>query len=102
MWYINAQATENGNHGNPHSNQTAFTVQLPDKLLSVYLDTMGFANLTVEDGKVTAVTVNQTALDSYKDAHPDTPAPAPEPSAFDRLEAQALYTAMMTDTLLEG
>lgn len=27
--------------------------------------------------------------------------PAPEPSQADRTEAQALYTAMMTDTLLE-
>ncbi|MCR5577227.1 MAG: hypothetical protein K6F56_09485 [Oscillospiraceae bacterium] len=27
--------------------------------------------------------------------------PEPGPSDFDRLEAQAVYTAMMTDTLLE-
>lgn len=101
MYYINAAPNENGSHGNPGSNQTALTVRLPDELLSVYLDTMGFANIIVEDGKVTSVLVNQTALDAYKGAHPDTPSPSPEPSAFDRLEAQAIYTAMMTDTLLE-
>lgn len=28
--------------------------------------------------------------------------PAPEPSQLDRIEAQAAYTALMTDTLLEG
>lgn len=28
--------------------------------------------------------------------------PPPQPTALDRLEAQAVYTAMMTDTLMEG
>ncbi len=30
------------------------------------------------------------------------PVPVEEPSLMDRLEAQLVYTAMMTDTLLEG
>ena len=30
------------------------------------------------------------------------PEPEPEPTQLDRVEAQATYTAMMTDTLLEG
>ena len=30
------------------------------------------------------------------------PEPNPEPTQLDRVEAQATYTAMMTDTLLEG
>ena len=42
----------------------------------------------------------------YKDGKfspPVVPQPeAEEPSDFDRLEAQILYTALMTDTLLEG
>ena len=29
------------------------------------------------------------------------PEPEPEPTQLDRVEAQAVYTAMMTDTLLE-
>lgn len=29
------------------------------------------------------------------------PVPTPEPSDLDRIEAQALYTALITDTLLE-
>ena len=29
------------------------------------------------------------------------PEPDPEPTQLDRIEAQAVYTAMMTDTLLE-
>ena len=30
------------------------------------------------------------------------PEPDPEPTQLDRIEAQAVYTAMMTDTLLES
>ena len=36
------------------------------------------------------------------DPVPDPEPPTPEPTDFDRLEAQVTYTAMMTDTLLEG
>ena len=28
--------------------------------------------------------------------------PEPAPTQFDRIEAQTIYTAMMTDTLMEG
>lgn len=30
------------------------------------------------------------------------PEPTPEPTQLDRIEAQVAYTAMMTDTLMEG
>ena len=30
------------------------------------------------------------------------PEPTPEPTQLDRIEAQSIYTAMMTDTLMEG
>lgn len=33
---------------------------------------------------------------------PDEPEPTPSPTQLDRVEAQATYTAMMTDTLLEA
>lgn len=36
------------------------------------------------------------------DPIPEPEPPEPEPSDMDRLEAQVTYTAMMTDTLLEG
>lgn len=47
---------------------------------------------------------------TYRDATPDEVAeferqkaemPEPEPSTDERMEAQVLYTALMTDTLLE-
>ena len=99
--YINANENENGNHGNQQSFKTALTVELPDSLLSAYLDTMGFANITVDEGKVTAVSVNQSALDNYKKTHSDI---SEENHVTDNewLESQILYTAIMTDTLLEA
>lgn len=36
------------------------------------------------------------------DPLPTPPEPEPEPTDMGRLEAQVTYTAMMTDTLLEG
>jgi hypothetical protein len=36
------------------------------------------------------------------DPIPEPEPPEPEPTDQDRLEAQVVYTAMMTDTLLEG
>lgn len=103
MWYIKSQPTKNGNYGTPQSTQAEGMLTLPNNLLHDYLDTMGFAELTTDDGAVTAVTVNQSALDAYMGQHSETPDtdPTPQPTAYDRLEAQILYTAMMTDTLLE-
>lgn len=44
------------------------------------------------------------AVPGYEGARIGDPyvAPPPQPTAMDRLEAQVTYTAMMTDTLMEG
>lgn len=68
MYYINPTTP---NHGNPMGQPFPDCITLPDDLLSAYLDTMGFCNITVEDGVVTALTVNQEALDAYLKEHPD-------------------------------
>lgn len=73
MYYINQTANESGNHGNPVSNQTEGMVSLPESLLTAYIETMGFANITVEDSTITAMAVNQEALDAYLADHPDIP-----------------------------
>nr|DAI57502.1 MAG TPA: hypothetical protein [Caudoviricetes sp.] len=71
----------------------------------------------VEDGVIVNVIVAETdfaaeigALPTYEGAAiggaytPPAPAPEPEPepTQLDRIEAQVTYTAMMTDTLMEG
>lgn len=68
MYYINTQGP---NHGNPMGQHFPGCVALPDELLSAYLDTKGFCTLTVQDGAVTALVVDQEALDAYNAEHPD-------------------------------
>lgn len=68
MYYI----TQTGpNHGNPMGQPFPGCVALPDELLSAYLDTKGFCALTIEDGAVTALVVDQEALDAYNAEHPE-------------------------------
>lgn len=68
MYYINPTTP---NHGNPMGQPFHGCVVLPDDLLSAYLDTRGFCTLTVEGNTVTAVTVDQEALDAYNAEHPE-------------------------------
>ena len=68
MYYINTQGP---NHGNPTSNPFPNFVSLPDTLLMDYINTKGFCTLTIVDGAVTALVVDQEALDAYIKDHPD-------------------------------
>ena len=68
MYYINTQGP---NHGNPMGQPFPNSVSLPDTLLMDYINTKGFCTLTIDDGAVTALTVNQEALDAYLKDHPD-------------------------------
>lgn len=55
----------------------------------------GILRWKYEDGA--CVLRSETELAADRDA-----LPKPQPSQLDRVEAQATYTAMMTDTLMEG
>ena len=68
MYYINTQGP---NHGNPISTSFPNSVSLPDTLLMDYINTKGFGALAVQDGAVTALVVDQEALDAYNKDHPD-------------------------------
>lgn len=62
-------------------------------------------NIIVCDDVITAEKFG--AVPSYDGAnigaaYNPPPPPEPEPTQLDRIEAQVVYTAMMTDTLLEG
>ena len=61
----------------------------PDAFCDVFYSTTpaGFVNITVEDGRVTAMTVNQEALDKYIAEHPAEPETDPEPTAEEILDA---------------
>lgn len=68
MYYINTQGP---NHGNPTSNPFPNSIPLPDTLLMDYIGCKGFCTLTVQDGAVTALVVDQEALDAYEKEHPE-------------------------------
>lgn len=93
MLIIEIETQENG----AHRNQTGTFRTIPDGWAEVpssitIPDTFPFVNIEVEDGVVTSMTAGVVP-------EPE-PEPAPEPTQLDRIEAQAAYTAMMTDTLL--
>ena len=104
MNIIQINANENG--GRPpmqslHGAPPAGYALVPDTLdTSVFYNFMGFVTLELDGSTVTAMTGNQEALDAYKASLPEPV--EPEPTQLDRIDAQATYTAMMTDTLLEG
>lgn len=80
MLYIKLNA-ENNNHGNPVSQPFEGSVALPNELLSVYIDTMGFCDIEVTDGAVTVITANTEAIEEYEATHPEPEPKEPEPGA---------------------
>lgn len=107
MYYINAQGP---NHGNPISTPFPNSVPLPDTLLMGYINTKGFCTLTIEDGAVTALVVDQEALDAYNAEHPDVepekPVTVEDLQAENKrlkaqMELQSQQHTMLEDCLLE-
>lgn len=68
MYYINTQGP---NHGNPTSTPFPSSVSLPETLLMDYIGCKGFCTLTIVDSTVTALVVDQEALDAYNAEHPE-------------------------------
>ena len=107
MYYINTQGP---NHGNPTSNPFPNSVALPDTLLMDYINTKGFCTLTIVDGAVTALVVDQEALDAYNAEHPDVepekPVTVEDLQAENKrlkaqMELQSQQQTMLEDCLLE-
>ena len=71
MYYIDAVPNESGNYGNPSTTPYAGALKLPDGLLLDYLETMGFANLAVQDDLIAGVTLNTEAYEAYQEANFD-------------------------------
>ena len=107
MYYINTQGP---NHGNPTSTPFPNSVSLPDTLLMDYINTKGFCTLTVQDGAVTALVVDQEALDAYNAEHPEVepekPVTMEDLQAENKrlkaqMELQSQQQTMLEDCLLE-
>lgn len=107
MYYINTQGP---NHGNPTSTPFPNSVSLPDTLLMDYISTKGFCTLTIVDGAVTALVVDQEALDAYNAEHPEVepekPVTLEDLQAENKrlkaqMELQSQQQTMLEDCLLE-
>ena len=107
MYYINPTGQ---NHGNPMGQPFHGCVALPDELLSAYLDTKGFCTVRVQNGAVTALVVDQEALDAYNAEHPDVepekPVTVEDLQAENKrlkaqMELQSQQHTMLEDCLLE-
>lgn len=79
MYYLTPRKTENGNYGNPHSERIDGDLLLPVELLPAYIETMGFAILTFENGVVTSVSRNEADYEAYIADHPIVPDDETEP-----------------------
>ena len=93
MLIIEIQPLENGAHRNQTCNLNIIPEGWAEVPSSISVpDTFPFVDIEVEDGVVTSMNAGIVP-------EPE-PEPEPEPTQLDRVEAQATYTAMMTDTLL--
>lgn len=96
MKIIEIAALENG----AHNNQTSSAITAPPPGWAeipagmAVPETFPFVGIEVRGNVVTKMTAGVVP-------EPE-PAAEPAPTQLDRLEAQVTYTAMMTDTLLEG
>lgn len=96
MQIIEIKALENG----AHNNQTSDAITSPPPGWAEIPagmeipETFPFVDIEVRGNVVTKMTAGVVP-------EPE-PEPTPEPTQLDRLEAQVAYTAMMTDTLMEG
>lgn len=93
MKIIEITAFDNG----AHRNQTGTFRAIPSGWAVIPPDmeipeTFPFVDIEVDGQTVTSMTAGVVP-------EPE-PEPTPEPTQLDRVEAQATYTAMMTDTLL--
>lgn len=87
MYYVYLEADATGNHGNPVSTYVEGMVPLADDVLSTYIQTMGFANLTVVNEIVTHVTIDQDAYDAYIADHSEE---QEEPNAEEDIMSMAV------------
>ena len=98
MRIIEITALSNG----AHRNQTGTFSTIPDgwAVIPAGMETPNFpfGEVTVDENQTPPVVTGWTA-GIIPEPEPE---PEPEPTQLDRVEAQATYTAMMTDTLLEG
>ena len=103
MKIIEIVSLQNGAHDNQeicNVDSSAFQVPSGWAIIPDDMETPNFpfGEVTVDDTQTPPIVTKWTAGTIPE----PEPAAEPEPTQLDRVEAQATYTAMMTDTLMEG
>ena len=96
MFYISKEKLQNEAYSVPQSMKVEGMFELPDELLSSYIEYHGFVNLTVDENDIiTAIECNQEALDAYL-AELANQESTIEPTETEQLRADVDYIAVMT------
>lgn len=102
MWIIPSAVNEDGGRSNM---QTWNGTTPPDgyywcdeQYVDTYCQAKGFVNVEVDGDTVTAMTVNQEALDKWNTEHPDPEPVEPEPTTDDIVNALIGYDPTATTT----
>lgn len=98
MTIISIEAEQDGGHN--IENQSWRTapwlpghVVVPKALENAVWESKGYCDLELdEDGKLVNIIPREI---------PEVPEPTPEPTEMDKLQAQVLYTALVTDSLIQ-
>lgn len=83
--------TNNGWTNNPCEERFAI---VPDEMVEAIKETYGYCNITLNETGTEIVSFEKIPV-------PLLPTPETKPTKLDEIEAQVMYTAMMTDTLME-
>ena len=76
---------------NPYGNDYAI---VPSEMVDAIFETHGYCDITLNEDETEVVSFVAREI-------PQITEPTPQPSQLDVIESQVMYTAMMTDTLLE-
>ena len=98
MYYLNSLPNDSGNYGNPMGQPFNNCIQLPEELLSTYLDSNGFVTLTIENNIITNIEQNTEAYNAWKKSLP----PETDPLMLAKEERVAQSKSDLKTYLLEN
>lgn len=105
MWYMSQNTNTSGAYCAPRSNPFPNAIPLTDDQVNFLVARNGFINVANTpdpdiEGSTVTLTENTTAWEAWKSEEAAKAAEPPAPTQLDRVEAQAAYTAMMTNTMM--
>lgn len=105
MKYIQPNPNPSGAYPAPQGNPFKGAIPLTEKQAAYLVERNGFVTVAntpdpEDEGSSVTLTENTAAWEAWKAEEAAKAAETPAPTQLDRVEAQAAYTAMMTNTML--